>query len=396
MNAAPAAADNPMRAQVLSLPELLASAHAELEAATRALLPNAEVFAVRQVIVTGCGDSHAAGALAAAAWTQLTGIDCRPLSALQAARFETEAPRRRFPHDPLVLAVSASGEVARTVEAVEQWRSRGALTVAVTADPRSSVARAAARCLPLPLPPFPAAPGVRSFFLCAQALYLLSIRVGEVRGRLRQEEAARLRCQLAQTGRAIGRMLPALDRTLAALARRWRGHGRYELLAAGPARAAAAYGSAKLLEAAGVPALDQDLEEWLHLQYFARDPAGCATWVICPPPGRDRSRVAEIEPILKRLERPYRIVTGAALGEGLQRTIILPDPPHALFAPFLYAAAPALFAAWLSAEQGAEYGRGARGRWRDCLDGATTRGSRRLPVTAGGPAEGRRAGEARA
>ena len=391
MNAVGAPADNPMRAQVLSLPELLESAHAELEAATRRLLPNAEVFAVRQVIVTGCGDSHVAGALAAAAWTHLTGIPCRALSAMQAARYETELPRRRFPHDPLVLAVSASGEVARTVEAVEQWRSRGALTVAVTADPLSSVARAAARCLPLTLPPFPAAPGVRSFFLCAQALYLLAIRMGEVRARLRQEHAARLRDQLAQTARAIGGMLPALDRTLADLARRWRGHARYELLAAGPARAAAAYGSAKLLEAAGVPALDQDPEEWLHLQYFARDPGSCATWVICPPPGRDASRVREIEPILQRLERPYRIVTGAALGAGRDRTIILPDPPHELYAPFLYATAPALFAARLSAEQGAEYGRGARGRWRDCRDGATTRRSRRLPVT-----EDSESGEARA
>ena len=228
---------------------------------------------------------------------------------------------------------------------------------------------------------------MRSFFLSAQALYLLAIRIGEVRARLRQPEAERLRRGLRQTVQAIGRMLPALDRTLAALAHRWRGHGRYEFLAAGPARAAAAYGSAKLLEAAGVPALDQDLEEWVHLQYFARDPGACATWVLCPPPGRDRSRVGEIEPLLRRLQRPYRIVTGAALGQGLQRTIILPDPPHTVYAPLLYAAAPALFAAWLSAEQGAEYGRGARGRWRDCRDGGTTRGSWRLPVTDAGEPE---------
>ena len=383
MNAAAAPPDDPMRAQVFSLPELLASGYAELEASARALLPNAEAFGVREVIVTGCGDSRIAGALVAAAWTELTGILCRPLNALQAARYEVALPRRRLPHDPLLLAVSASGEVARTVEAVEQWRARGALTVALTADPGSSLARAAARCLPLTLPPYPAAPGVRSFFLSALALYLLAIRIGEVRARLRQDEAERLRRDLLETAAVIGRMLPALDRQLAALAQEWRGHGRYELLAAGPARAAAAYGSAKLLEAAGVPALDQDLEEWLHLHYFARDPAACATWVLCPPPGRDRSRVAEIEPILERLERPWRIVTDAALGEGLKRTIILPAPPNTLFAPFLYAAAPALFAARLSAALGAEYGRGARGRWQDCRDGGTTRRSRRLPIRGG-------------
>ena len=374
-----------MRAQVFSLPELLTTQHGALEAATRALLPTPTIFAVREVILTGCGDSHVAGELVAEPWVRLTGIPCRPLTAMQAARYETDLPRRRYPHDPLVLAVSSSGEVARTLEATEQWRRRGALTVAVTADPRSSLARAAERCLPLTLPPFAAAPGVRSFFLCALALYLLAIRIGEVRGRLPQQEAARLRGQVSQTAELLARMLPALDAELASLARDWRGHGRYELLASGPARAAAAYGRAKLLEAAGVPAVDQDVEEWLHLDYFARDPDTCATWVLCPGPARDRSRVREIEPFLRRLGRPYRILADAPAA-GFGRTIALPAPPDPLFAPLLYAAALALFAARLSAEQGAEYGRGARGPWQDCRDGATTRNSQRLPA-AGAAAE---------
>ena len=382
MSAPAPPADNPMRAQVFSLPELLATQHDALEAATRALLRTPTIFAVREVILTGCGDSHVAGELLAEPWVRLTGIPCRPLPAMQAARYETQLPRRSLPHDPLVVAVSSSGTVARTLEAVEQWRRRGALTVAVTADPQSRLARAAEHCLPLTLPPFAAAPGVRSFFLSAQALYLLAIRIGEVRGRLTQQEAERLRTQLSATADALGRMLPALDEELAALAREWRGHGRYELLASGPARAAAAYGRAKVLEAAGVPAVDQDVEEWVHLDYFARDPDTCATWVLCPESARDQSRVREIEPFLQRLGRPYRILTDAPRPAEPGRTIALPAPPDPLFAPLVYAAALALFAARLSAELGAEYGRGARGRWQDCRDGATTRNSQRLPLPA--------------
>ena len=380
MNDATAPAANPMRSQVFSLPELLTTQYTALEAATRALLPNAEVFSVREVLLTGCGDSQIVGELVAAAWVRLTGIRCRALNAMQAARYEVELPRRRYPYHPLLLAVSASGGVARTVEAAEQWRQRGALTVALTADPRSSLAQAAERCLPLTLPPFPAAPGVRSFFLCALALYLLAIRIGEVRGRLRQPEAEQVRGQLQQSVDLLGHMLPALDRQLGALAQEWRGHIRYELLASGSARAAAAYGSAKLLEATGIPALDQDLEEWLHLHYFAHDPESCATWVLCPPPARDHSRVREIEPFLMRLGRPYRILTDAPLAAGFQQAMALPTPRNTLFAPLLYAAALALFAARLSAELGTEYGRGARGRWQDCRDGGTTRRSQRLPT----------------
>ena len=381
MTTAADCAANPMRAQVFSLPELLATQQAALEAATRELLPTPVVFALREVIIAGCGDSHIVGELVTEAWVRLTGIPCRACTAMQAARYETEVPRRRYPHTPLLLAVSASGEVARTLEAVEQWRRRGALTVAVTADPRSSLAQAAERCLPLTLPRFAAAPGVRSFVLCALALYLLAIRVGEVRSRLSQHQAQRRRGQVLRTAELLARMLPALDRDSAALAREWSAHRRYELLASGPARAAAAYGRAKLLEAAGVPAVDQDLEEWLHLDYFARDPDTCATWVLCPAPARDYSRVREIEPFLQRLGRPYRILTEAPLAAGFRRTVALPASPAPLFAPLLYASTLALFAAWLSAEQGAEYGRGARGRWQDCRAGNTTRRSQRLPAT---------------
>ena len=380
MSTAAAGADNAMRAQVFSLPELLAGQYEALEAATRALLSTPTIFALREVILTGCGDSQIAGQLVRAAWVRLTGIPCRALTAMQAARFETELAGGRHPHTPLVIAVSSSGDVARTVEAARQWRQRGALTVALTANPDSRLARAAERCLQITLPPFAAAPGVRSFFVCAAALYLLAVRIGEVRGRFHQAEADRLRTGLPRSADLLARMLPAVEPQLAALARQWCGHRRYELLAGGPARAAAAYGRAKLLEAAGVPAIDVDVEEWVHLDYFSRDPEACATLVLCPPPAHDHSRVREIEPLLQRLGRPYRILAGPALVDRFRGALALPAGDDDLLAPLPYAAALALFAAWLSAEQGAEYGRGARGRWRDCRDGATTRHSQLLPI----------------
>lgn len=383
MSATVAGADDAMRAQVYSVPELLASQYEALEAATRALLPTPAIFALREVILTGCGDSQIAGQLLREAWTRLTGIPCVALTAMQAARFEPELPRKSRPHTPLVVAVSSSGDVARTVEAAQQWRRSGALTVALTANRDSRLARAAERRLQITLPPFVAAPGVRSFFLCAAALYLLAVRIGEVRGRFGQAEADHLRTRLPHAADVLARMLPAVEPQLAALAGAWRGHRRFELLAGGPARAAAAYGRAKLLEATGVPAVDQDVEEWVHLDYFARDPEGCATLVLCPPPARDRGRVRELEPLLRRLGRPYRILTDPALADQFRAAIALPAAGDDLLAPLPYAAALALFAARLSAEQGAEYGRGARGRWRDCRDGATTRHSQLLPIEEG-------------
>ncbi len=380
MSAPVAGADNAMRAQVFSLPDLLAGQYEAVEAATRGLLPTPAIFALREVILTGCGDSRIAGQLVREAWVRLTGIPCRALTAMQAARFEPELPRARYPHASLVVAVSSSGDVARTVEAAQQWRQGGALTVALTANPESRLAGAAELCLPITLPPFPAAPGVRSFFLSAAALYLLAVRIGEVRGRFHQADADRLRTRIPRTADLLARMLPAIEPQLAALARHWRGHRRYELLAAGPARAAAAYGRAKLLEATGVPATDHDVEEWVHLGYFAHDPEACATLVLCPPPARDLGRVREIEPLLRRLGRPYRVLTDPALAGEFRNAMALSAGDGDSLPALPHAAALALFAAWLSAEQGTEYGRGARGRWRDCRDGATTRNSQLLPT----------------
>lgn len=132
-----------------------------------------------------------------------------------------------------------------------------------------------------------------------------------------------------------------------------------------------------------MPATDVDVEEWAHLDYFARDPDVCATLVLCPPPARDRGRVRELEPLLQRLGRPYRILTGPGHAGEFRQAIALPAGDDDLLAALPYAATLALFAALLSAEQGAEYGRGARGRWRDCRDGATTRHSQLLPIKEG-------------
>ena len=54
---------NPMRNQVFSLPQLLREQFDVLEGRSRALLPTPTIFASREVILTGCGDSQIAGDL---------------------------------------------------------------------------------------------------------------------------------------------------------------------------------------------------------------------------------------------------------------------------------------------------------------------------------------------
>lgn len=367
-------AANAMRDQVLSLPELIREQIRPLEKNTRKILTTPEMFATRQIILTGCGDSYISALAVERTFTELTGIPTQAQTAMQASRFNTLSALPQYPHNPLVIAVSSSGEVARVIEAVRNYRERGALTLAVSRHPESRLARQAERVVPVTIPSFPSAPGVRSYVASLLPLYLLAIRIGEVRGRYTQDIAQEYRKSLRATADAIQSVIDALDEPLQQLADRWSGYTNFELLGSGPDRAVAAYGAAKLLEAVGVHALHEDVEEWVHLQYFVADAKNTATLVITS--GDAASRVLEIEAFMQTLQRPYCILADSLQASRFQNALALPSENiSSLFAPLVYSVPVALFAAHLAQRVNATYGRGAQGQWADCKNGVTTRNS---------------------
>lgn len=366
---------NPMRDQVLSVPDLIREQIWTLESRTRKVLTTPEIFGTRHLILTGCGDSHISAQTAEFAFVKLAGIHTQALNAMQASRYAAASGLRQYPHNPVVLAISNSGEVARVVEAVQHYAKQGALTVAITANADNRLAAQAARLVQVVVPPFASAPGVRSYVISLLTLYLLAIRMGEVRGSYTMDEAMALRQSLEAAAAVIERVIESVDERLKKLADEWSALPNFEFLGSGADRGTAAYGAAKLLEAVGVHAHDQDIEEWVHLQYFVADARRTGTFVICPPDSAALSRAVEIETLLQHLERPYVVLTGKSTAAQFQQSITLDEDIQTLFAPLLYSLVLALFAAHLSQKVGATYGRGGAGQWADCADGMTTRGS---------------------
>lgn len=366
---------NPMRDQVASLPNLIEEQVWILEERTRKILTTPEIFAVRQILLTGCGDSHICGLTAETTFETLTEIPTQALNAMQAARYKASQMRRRYPHTPLVIAVSNSGEVARVVEAVKTYGEKGALTLGITSNPHSRLATQASRIVPMTVPSFPSAPGVRSYVISLLTLYLIAIRMGEVRGTYTADHASTLRRELAATAETIRGVIEVVDAPLRQLAADWREFSNFELLGSGAERGAAAYGAAKLLEAVGVHALHEDIEEWVHLEYFVSQARTTGTFVLCPDSSPAFSRVIEIEPLLQTLQRPYLVLTGDVYANRFKHALSVGVNVHPLFAPLVYSVPVALFAAYLAAELGQVYGRGAQGQWVDSKDGMTTRQS---------------------
>lgn len=366
---------NPMRDQVFSLPELIREQVWTLESRTRKIITTPEMFAARDVVLTGSGDSYISAMAAEAAFTELAGVRAQALSAMQASRYHARRFDWQYPSNPLVLAVSNSGEVARVVEAVQHYNDCGALTVAVTGNPGSRLGQAAHRAVEVTIPPFASAPGVRSYYGSLLALYLLAIRMAEVRGQVTADEAMDLRRELEAAAGAIEATIAQMDQPLQRLAHEWASLPAFELLGSGPDRATAAYGVAKLLEAVGVHATHQDVEEWVHQEYFVADAEHTGTILICAADSPALSRAVEVEHYLQTLKRPYLVLSGSPAAAAFGQVLAHTQTIRPVFAPLLYSAPLALFAAYLSAETGAAYGRGASGQWADCHDGATTRNS---------------------
>jgi glucosamine--fructose-6-phosphate aminotransferase (isomerizing) len=89
------------------------------------------------------------------------------------------------------------------------------------------------------------------------------------------------------------------DRVAHGLADEWRGATQVLFVGSGPSYANALFSAAKLVEAAGVNAIGQELEEWAHIQFFLRTPQ-LPTLVIAPQ-GRSFDRAMELIPVMHGL-----------------------------------------------------------------------------------------------
>src|SRR5947209_19263442 len=81
-----------------------------------------------RVYLVGCGDSHYAGLATRFAFERWSGIPTEALESLEFSRYAIESA----PADALVVAVSNSGRVVRTVECARLARERGISSIGLT------------------------------------------------------------------------------------------------------------------------------------------------------------------------------------------------------------------------------------------------------------------------
>ncbi len=230
-----------------------------------------------RVYLVGCGDSHYAGLATRFAFERWSGVPTEALESLEFSRYAVHSA----PPDALVIAVSNSGRVVRTVECARVASERGIASLGLTYNPASPLADAARMLLAWTYQDVGFGPGTLSYLASLVGLYAVAVRLGQLNGRLDERQAAGILDAIAASGDDVAATIDANAQPSSEVASRLTGDGLVCILGGGPNYATALFGMAKFIETAAYPAVGQELEEWAHEQYFCTR-AGTTTLVLAP------------------------------------------------------------------------------------------------------------------
>lgn len=199
--------EHAMLKEIFEQPEALA---ATMEHALRGGNLNAETFgdvteALRgheRLVIAASGSSRYAGLAAEIMLEDLAGLAVDVEYASEYCYRTTHTLQ-----DPCVLVISQSGETADTLAALREAKARGLATVAITNRPGSTMAHVADASLPTWAGKEIAVPATKSFTTQLATLYLLTLAIARLRGRMTPQTVS-TRCQHIQA------VIPAMERSL--------------------------------------------------------------------------------------------------------------------------------------------------------------------------------------
>lgn len=346
---------NAMREEILSLPELIETQIPLINERIRTQFSKDELLSIKQIFLTGCGDSYFAGNGTRFFFNKICQLPTFGLNAMDTGRYLLFDTHPSSFNNPLVIATSVSGRVTRTVEAMEMAKRVGALTVAITGHPDSPLGRTSKHIIDCTIPDIPnpqkvSIPGVRSYRMTLIVQYLFALYLAEVSGKLANQESERWRDLLRRTAENIDLTIKANEAQVKELADEMSDKKYLVFVGDGPHRSTADFSAAKVIEAAGLIAYGQDTEEWAHIQYYEQALPAVPTFVFCSG-HRGHDRVIDLLPSMKSIGRETIGIVSkkcAKAHKGFDRTLVMKGDMSEYFTPMVYPVLPELFSAFLA------------------------------------------------
>jgi glucosamine--fructose-6-phosphate aminotransferase (isomerizing) len=292
-----------MREEIATIPGVIADQAALLRLRLRKIAREAATDDVGHVVLTGCGDSYYAGLATRLAFERTAGVRCTVSEALELARYEVRYVPSSPP--PLLVALSYSGEVGRTIEAAATANRFGWRTAALTGRAEGRLSQVVRDPVLMQVPTRGFSPGTSTYVAMVTALLVLAAELARARGRA--DHADDLDDALARAPELAARTLEAAEAPAREAAELLAASPVSTFLGAGPSRATAAFGAAKLCEGPQRYGVVQDLEEWAHEQYFVSGPR--TPIVVVAPTGASRDRAAELLAEMAFIDAPAVFVS---------------------------------------------------------------------------------------
>ena len=355
--------DSPLVEQIYSLPGLIATSSTKLAHGSADIARKVGKNGLSQIILTGCGDSHHAAVATRLAFQQLTAVPTYALTAMEVSRYQAEQLKLKKDELSLIVAISSSGQVSRTIEALAMAKISGAITVGVTANKESELARIADFVLPVvdefmtPGEVDVVVPGARSYYLSLLALYHFADQLTLYYRKKSAESNTTFFTQAESISDLARRTIQTANQKITSISNSWRDANRFVLCGSGPNYGTAMYSAAKIIEASGDPAVAQDLEEWAHLQYFEREED--TPTIIISAGNFDLERALEVVEAAKTIGRRIAVI-GPKIDRfveaaGAENLVSFAESIREAWSPLLTALPGLLFAAHRSTQQNEPY-----------------------------------------
>lgn len=221
--------------------------------------------AIRDIVMTGCGDSLFSAMAASFAFLRFSRRLTIPIHALEYSR----AVYRSSGPETLVCALSYSGETRRTVEAAIAARIAGATLLGISADRDGSIAQLSDHFLPNVSREERSNCRTGSFQAAYLALVLLGAHVARRTGALDGDALEGVRRHIEALADAVDGFVEPARQLGRQAAERIAEAGTIYFIGGGEAHAVALYGSAKLYETSSLPAVPQETEQFAHCEIFS-------------------------------------------------------------------------------------------------------------------------------
>src|SRR5215204_2406522 len=262
---------------------------------------------LRRVVIVACGTSYHAGLVgrySIETWSRV------PVEMDIASEFRYRNPVLDE-HD-LVIGISQSGETADTLAAMRLARERGSKVLAITNIQGSQATRDSDGVLFTRAGLEIGVAATKTFVAQVAAMYMLALKLAQLRGKLEQDVIDRLTAELRAMPHAISTLVESVDDRIRAIAEHWKDAGFFLYLGRHVGLPFCLEGSLKLKEVSYIPTDAYAAGEMKHGPIALLDEQTPVVCVATDSPVLDKvlSNIAEVR------ARGAHVIAVATEGSG--------------------------------------------------------------------------------